>query len=68
MMRFFLLLLLSVASFAQDTTANVTIAWDANQEADLAGYRVYWGAKSGEYTQSAEATTNRARRDIDDPL
>lgn len=50
-MRFLLLLLLSVASFAQDTTANVTIAWDANPEPDIAEYRLKVGTESGTYGQ-----------------
>lgn len=31
-----------------ETTAKV--AWDANEEPDLAGYKVYWGTESGNYT------------------
>ena len=44
----FTLLLMSVAnvSFAKD----VTLTWDANQEADLAGYKVYYGTSRGSYT------------------
>ncbi|MDG5467414.1 MopE-related protein [Deltaproteobacteria bacterium IMCC39524] len=46
------LLLMSVAniSFAKD----VTLAWDANQESDVAGYKVYYGTNPGTYT-GAEA-------------
>ncbi len=46
------LLLMSVAnvSFAKD----VTLAWDANQESDVAGYKVYYGTNPGAYT-GAEA-------------
>jgi hypothetical protein len=48
------LLLMSVAnvSFAKD----VTLTWDANQEADVAGYKVHYGTSSGTYT-GAEANT-----------
>jgi hypothetical protein len=42
------LLLFSVVnvSLAKD----VTLAWDANQESDVAGYKVYYGTSSGTYT------------------
>ncbi len=29
--------------------AGVTLTWDSNYEADLAGYKVYYGTSSGEY-------------------
>jgi hypothetical protein len=29
--------------------AELTLAWDPNQESDLAGYNVYWGAQSRNY-------------------
>jgi len=38
-------LLLSGNSFA----AEITLAWDANTEPDLAGYNIYYGTVSGEY-------------------
>lgn len=56
-MRSLLPLLLAVQAFAADV--NVTLTWDANTEADLAGYRVYWGDKTGAYTQQTEVATNR---------
>ena len=48
------LLLMSVAniSFAKD----VTLTWDANQEADIAGYKIHYGTSPGTYT-GAEANT-----------
>jgi hypothetical protein len=38
-----------------ETTA--TVAWDPNQEPDLAGYKVYWGTEPGNYTQVQEVGT-----------
>ena len=41
--------------------ANLTLAWDANSEPDLTGYRVYCGESSGNYnpslTKEVPATT-----------
>ena len=34
--------------------ANVTFKWDANGEADLAGYKIYYGTSSGNYTNSVD--------------
>ena len=44
----FTLLLMSVAnvSFAKD----VTLTWDANQEADVAGYKIHYGTSPRTYT------------------
>ncbi len=33
---------------------SVTIAWDANPEQDLAGYKVHIGTKPGTYTQTID--------------
>jgi hypothetical protein len=39
------------ASSAQDVHgANVTLAWDPNPEANLKGYKVYYGSASGNYS------------------
>lgn len=32
----------------------VTLAWDANTEPDLAGYNIYYGETSGDYTDSID--------------
>ena len=34
----------------------VTLAWDANSEPDLAGYKVYWGRSSGHYDNTPVPT------------
>ena len=34
--------------------AEVTLAWDPNQESNLAGYRIYWGTASRQYDYSAD--------------
>ncbi|MHB9006173.1 MAG: fibronectin type III domain-containing protein, partial [Limisphaerales bacterium] len=36
---------------AAEASQTVQLAWDANTEPDVAGYKVYWGTSSGQYSQ-----------------
>ncbi|MGD9288433.1 MAG: fibronectin type III domain-containing protein, partial [Desulfobacterales bacterium] len=38
--------------------ASVTLAWDANSEPDLAGYKIYYGEASGEYSEIIDIANN----------
>ena len=41
-------------------TRSVTLAWDANAEPDIAGYKVYWGTSSGVYNQFDDVSQTTA--------
>ncbi|HNT15976.1 MAG TPA: fibronectin type III domain-containing protein, partial [Verrucomicrobiota bacterium] len=45
---FWFFLVLALISVARG--ASVNLAWDASPDASVAGYRVYYGAASGDYT------------------
>jgi hypothetical protein len=49
---FFLTLVFFLSTHVQ--SAQVTLQWDPNPEADLAGYRVYYGTSSGNYSHSLD--------------
>ncbi len=40
------------------TAAEVQLAWDANPEPDIAGYRVHYGVSPGVYTESEDVGTS----------
>ena len=46
----FLSLLFAATAIASD----VTLAWDANTESDLAGYKLYYGNASGAYQNNVD--------------
>ena len=47
---FFSVLLVALLISVWARAEQVTLAWDANTESDLAGYRVHYGTASGSYT------------------
>ena len=51
---FFSVLLLALLISVWARAEQVTLAWDANTESDLAGYRVHYGTASGSYTTSVD--------------
>lgn len=48
--------LLIVATAASAQAATINVAWDANTESNISGYRVQYGTKPGEYTGSVNTT------------
>jgi chitinase len=51
---FFSVLLVALLISVWARAEQVTLAWDANLEADLAGYKVHYGTASGSYTSSLD--------------
>ena len=47
--------LLFLAFTANARAGQVTLAWDANTEPELGGYKLYYGQTSGNYTWSVDA-------------
>ena len=43
-------------------SAQVTLAWDSNQENDLAGYRLYYGSASRNYSQVIDVGNNNQHK------
>ncbi|HAA03994.1 MAG TPA: hypothetical protein DCE18_11535, partial [Syntrophobacteraceae bacterium] len=49
------LILLSTILFSQPVlAASVTLAWDANTQTGVTGYKIYWGTSSGNYPDSKD--------------
>jgi len=46
---------------ANATITYLTLVWDRNPEQDIAGYKVYYGRVSGDYTQLITVTNPRAK-------
>jgi len=46
----------------EEQTCYLDLVWDANQETDLAGYKVYYGTSSGEYIDSIDVEDVTAYR------
>ena len=51
---FLLFLVFFLSAVCSASAADVTVAWDANSESDLAGYKFYYGTSSGIYTFSED--------------
>jgi hypothetical protein len=51
---FFSALLIALLISVWARAEQATLAWDANTETDLAGYRVHYGTESGSYTTSVD--------------
>ncbi len=49
-LRWSLAVVVLMLAFGGVNAANVTVSWDANTESDLAGYNVYIGESTGNYT------------------
>ena len=58
-------LLLPALVQAQGVTATVTFVWDANEEADLAGYRLYQSGVSGQYGETPRAEIPAGTETVD---
>ena len=54
----FLPLILIMVFYSNVLSAQVTLAWDPNNEPDHAGYQVYYGTSSGIYTDSIDVNNS----------
>ena len=51
---FFSLILILFQLATNANSAQVTLAWDPNTEPDVAGYKIYYGLLSGQYSDSVD--------------
>ena len=51
----FLILFFTLVLSQSALAAQIKLAWDANTESDLAGYKVYYGTSSKSYSGSVDA-------------
>lgn len=58
-MKTILALLLAIASLASAKQASVTLTWDPPPETGIAGYRLYSGLASGQYTNTVNVAATR---------
>ena len=64
-MKRLLLLISFLILLPSAEAAYLDLAWDPNEEADVAGYKVYYGTSSGDYTNSVDVG-NRTNYRLDD--
>ena len=56
--RYALVLLSMVFPASGAGTGSITVGWDRNPEPDLAGYKIYWGESSRQYTSVVDVGTS----------
>ena len=54
----FLISLLTLCVTFTASAADITVAWDANNESDLAGYILFYGTSSSNYANSIDVGNN----------
>ena len=51
MKKILAIIVLLISTVISASPASVTLAWDANTEPDIAGYRMYFGSPVGSYSE-----------------
>jgi hypothetical protein len=65
MKKILLILLSSLGLFSSISGADRIVSWNPNQEPDLAGYRLYWGTTSKNYTEKIDLGNRNKIRILD---